>query len=41
MAASLAAPLDTFASVNRDLHKRLVGEVRAGIKAQEMEVDVD
>jgi len=38
---TLKASLATFASVNPDLHKRLVGEVRAGIRAQQMEVDYD
>ncbi len=38
---TLKASLETFASLDSDLHKRLAGEVRAGIKAQEMEVDVD
>ncbi len=38
---TLKASLEAFAGVNPDLHKRLVGEVRAGIRAQQMEVDVD
>lgn len=40
-AETLKASLETFASLNPDLHKRLVGEVGAGISAQEMEVDTD
>jgi len=40
-AETLKVSLETFARVDSDLHKRLVGEVRAGIKAQKMEVDVD
>jgi hypothetical protein len=38
---TLKSTLGAFASLRADLHKRLVGEVRAGIKAQEMEVDYD
>ncbi len=38
---TLKASLEAFASLNSDLHKRLVGEVRAGISAQQMEVDYD
>jgi len=40
-AETLKASLESFARVDSDLHKRLVGEVGAGIKAQQMEVDVD
>ena len=32
---------DLGQGVDPDLHKRLVGEVRAGISARQMEVDVD
>lgn len=38
----LKSTLETFASVaDPDLHKRLVGEVRAGISAQQMKADYD
>lgn len=37
----LKASLESFASLNPDLHKRLIGEVSAGIRAQQKEVDVD
>ena len=40
-AEALKASLEAFASANPDLHKRLVGEVGAGISAQQKEVDVD
>jgi len=36
---SLKASLEAFASQNPDLHKKLVGEVGAGIRAQQKEVD--
>lgn len=38
---SLKASLEAFASLNPDLHKRLIGEVSSGIRAQQKEVDVD
>ncbi len=39
---TLKSTLESFASVaDPDLHKRLVGEVRAGIRAQQMEMDYD
>ena len=38
---TLKSRLESFVSVNPDLHKRLVGEVSAGIRAQQMEVDYD
>lgn len=40
-AETLKNGLETFASLNPDLNKRLVGEVYAGITAQEKKVDTD
>lgn len=40
-AETLKNALETFADLNPDLNKRLVGEVHAGITAQEKKVDTD
>lgn len=38
---TLKSRLESFAGLKPDLHKRLVGEVNAGIRARQKEVDVD
>lgn len=38
---TLKSTLETFASLDPDLHRRLIGEIKGGIQAQVMEVDTD